>query len=129
MRAQFRLEGRVYRAKVRGELLREAHGKRITRRQRPLCFRQVDLRDGRLVESLPRRRRVPSEESRVALIERGDLETRQLLDACRHDTVVVSGPEEVEVPREEIRDQPREIEAIVGDTSATAVFRHLCVPF
>jgi hypothetical protein len=127
VRTQLRLERRVDRAEVGGELLGEADGERITRRQRPLCLGQMDLRDGRLVEPLPRRRRVPREESRVALVERRDFETRQLLDARGHHTVVVAGPEEVEVPRQEIRDQPRQIEAIVRDASAASVLRHPCV--
>ena len=74
----------------------------------------MDLGNGCFVEPLPRRRRVPREESRITLIERCDFQTCQLLDARWHDTVVVAGPEEIEVTREQIRDQPRQIEAIVG---------------
>ncbi len=127
VRAQFSLERRVHGAEVAGELLSQAYGERVTWRKRPLGLWQVDLGNGCFIEPLPRRRRVPREESRITLIERCDFQTCQLLDARWHDTVVVAGPEEIEVTREQIRDQPRQIEAIVGGASAATVLCHQCL--
>ncbi len=127
VRAQFCLERRVHRAEVGGELLSQAYGERVPWRQRPLGLRQMDLGNGCFVEPLPRRRRVPREESGITLIKRCDFQTRQLLDARWHGTVVVAGPEEIEVTRKQIRNQPRQIEAIVGRVSAATVLCHQCL--
>ena len=79
-----------------------------------LAFWKMDLADGLFIESLTRRRRVPSEESGVAVVERRDLETRELLDTRRNDPVLVTRPEKCEVALEEVRNQLRQIQAVVG---------------
>ena len=58
----------------RGEPLREAYGERVSRLQGALGLRPMDLADRLFVESLTRRRRVPREQSGVAVVQRRDLE-------------------------------------------------------
>lgn len=114
MLAQLGLERVVDRAEVRRQLLGKANRKCLARGEGPLCLGKMDLRDRLLVKPLPRRRRVPSEQSGVALIQRRNLEPRELFDARRHDALLMARSEELEVPREEIGDEAREIEGLVG---------------
>ena len=105
VRAQLAHEGVVDRPEVGGELLREADRERFPRLEFALRLGPVDLRDRVLIEPLTRRRRVPSEQSGVATVQRRDLEPGQLLDARRNDPFGVTRPEEREEPGEVIRDQ------------------------
>ena len=114
MLVQLGLERVVDRAEIRRELLGQANRECLARGEGPLFLGKVDLRDRLLVEPLPRRRRVPSEQSGGALVQRRNFEPRELFDARRHDAVLMTWSEELEVPGEEIGDEAREIEGLVG---------------
>ncbi len=107
MLAELRLEGRVDRAEVRGEFLREPDGERFTGREAALRLRKMDLADGLFTESLTRRRRVSSEQSSIAVVERRDLEARELLDSGWDDSVLVTRPKKCEIALEEVGNQLR----------------------
>ena len=63
----------------------------------------MDLGHRLFVQSLTRRRRVPGEQSGIALVHRRDLEPGELLDAGRRDALGMRGAEEVEEALEELR--------------------------
>ena len=81
MFAKLRFEHRIDTSKVRREFLCKANREGIPGFEFALRLREMDLRNRLFVESLTRRRRVSGKESGVTLIEGGNLEPGQLLDA------------------------------------------------
>ena len=100
---QFSHECWVYSLVVGRELLRVADRERLTGLEFALTLGQMDLRDDLFIESLTRRRRVACEASGIAVVQRRDLEPRQLLDARWDDTLLMTRAEECEVALEEVR--------------------------
>jgi hypothetical protein len=107
-------------AEVERGALGELNRERFARRQLALGCGPVDLADRRFVEPFTRRRRVAREQSGVALIERGDLEPRELFDARRNDPLRVARREEREVAREVLGDQCGEIQRLAHGWQVSA---------
>ena len=103
--AEFGEEGGVHRAEVGRELFGEAHGQRFAGREIALRFGQMNLRDGRFVQTFTRSLRVAGEASGVAVVQRGHFEAREFLDARGAQALRVAGLVEGEVAREKIRQQ------------------------
>ena len=72
---------------------------------------KIDLCDRFFVESLTRRRRVPCEESGIASIGLGDLESREFLDPRGDDTLLMAGSKEREEAFEQVREQTDHVDA------------------
>lgn len=109
---QFGPEGGIGRAKVQRHLFGKANRQRVTGFEAAFGLGKVNLRDGFLVESLTRRRRVTCEESGIALVERGDFQPSQLLDAHGDYALIMSLCEEREEALEMIRDEFQEIHGL-----------------
>ena len=109
MLVQFGPEGGIGRAKVQRHLFGKANGQRVTGFEAAFGLRKVNLRDGFLVESLTRRRRVACEESGIALVERGDFKPSQFLDARGDHALIMSLCEESEEALEMIGDELQKI--------------------
>jgi hypothetical protein len=95
---------------VRRHAFGELDGQRLTRLELALGNGQMDLVDRFFVESLTRRRRVPGEASSIAVVDRGDLESREFLDARRRDALGMTRTEEPEEFLEEFRNQVHHVE-------------------
>ena len=110
--SQLRDEARIRGPEIQRELLGKANRQPFARLQLAFFERQMNLRDRLFVEPLTRRRRVTCEESGVAVVQRRDLEPRQLLDPARHDTFLMARCEEREVTGEGFGDQRLEVESL-----------------
>ena len=110
--SQLRDEARIRGPEIQRELLGKANRQPFARLQLAFFERQMNLRDRLFTEPLTRRRRVTCEESGVAVVQRRDLEPRQLLDPARHDTFLMARCEEREVTGEGFGDQRLEVESL-----------------
>ena len=108
------LEGAIDGSVIGRETFGKSHRQRVSGFELPFCLREVDLRNDLFGKSLTRRRRVPSEESGVALIDGSDLETRELFHARRNDAFDVSWLEELEPASEVFRNQGTQVERIIS---------------
>ena len=107
---EFVHETRIHGTKVRGQLFSKTHRQRISRLKVAFSLGQTDLGHDLFVQSLTRRRRVPSKQSGVAIVEFGHLEACQLLDAGRQYALVVAGAEEREKALEMLGNKRHEVE-------------------
>ena len=87
---------------VAGECFGPLDRIRLARFEVALLGRLVDLRDRVLIESLTRRRRVPSEQSGVAGVEGRNLQPCELLDPRPDRARLMAGTEELEITIEEL---------------------------
>jgi hypothetical protein len=106
---EFVHETRIHGTKVRGQLFSKTHRQRISRLKVAFRLGQTDLGHDLFVQSLTRRRRVPSKQSGVAIVELRDLETRQLLDPGRQYALVVAGAEKGEESLKMLGNQAQEV--------------------
>ena len=109
MLAQFCPEGRIRRAKIQSHLLGEANGQSFPGFEAAVRLGEMNLGDGFLVESLTRRRRVPGEESGIALVDGRHLQPGQLLDARGYDAFGMAGAEERKEALEMFGDQLQQV--------------------
>jgi hypothetical protein len=112
MLAEFCPEGGIRRAKVQRHFFGEANRQRVPGFEAAFGLRKVNLRDGFLVESLTRRRRVACEESGIALVECGDFQPSQFLDARGDHALIMPLCEESEEALEMIGDELQKIHGL-----------------
>lgn len=111
MRSKLCLERSIDRAKIRRHSLGITYCECISRVELSLGEGLVNLGHRFFVESLTRRRRVPGEESSIALVDGSDFEASQLFDAGGDDAFLMPGAKEGEEFFEELR---RELHHVHG---------------
>ena len=112
MLAEFCPEGRIRRAKIQSHLFGETNRQSIPGFEAAVRLGKMNLRDGFLVESLTRRRRVAGEESGIALIECGYFQPSQLLDARGDHALIMTLYKESEEALEVLGDEFQQVHGL-----------------
>lgn len=113
MRAKLGLEIGINGSEILRHPLRITYSQSVSWLELSLRERLMDLRHDVFIQSLTRRRRVPGEESSIALVDRGNLKTREFFDTRRHDAFLMARSEKCEETLEEIWSQLHHIHGFV----------------